>query len=318
MGKKGLRKAGAAGLDSEERMALEEEDEFAKELAAAEEIRREQTLAGGGAANMNGYDDEDDEDEDDETALQPRLREFLNNQNGLRQVLVEIETQNGPRPWPETMEVCQFPLGLDDVHDDLARETAFYRVALAAVKEGRARLAKHNVPYKRPEDFFCDMLKSDDHMARVKDRLLFEQKKITAVEERRKQQENRKFSKALKSHKAKEKTEDKKRTLDAVKQWKKDKAHRGGPLQDDDGLDDVLAGRSPGGLFGARGRGRGGRGGGAGGAEGSRRLSKDKKYGFGGPKRHAKATDSKSLNDFSAFNPKKGKSFGLFFLKLLS
>jgi len=55
---------------------------------------------------------------------------------------------------------------------------------------------------------------------------LFEQKKITAVEERRKQQENRKFSKALKSHKAKEKTEDKKRTLDAVKQWKKDKAHR--------------------------------------------------------------------------------------------
>jgi len=168
MGKKGLRKAGAAGLDSEERMALEEEDEFAKELAAAEEIRREQTLAGGGAANMNGYDDEDDEDEDDETALQPRLREFLNNQNGLRQVLVEIETQNGPRPWPETMEVCQFPLGLDDVHDDLARETAFYRVALAAVKEGRARLAKHNVPYKRPEDFFCDMLKSDDHMARVR------------------------------------------------------------------------------------------------------------------------------------------------------
>lgn len=164
MGKKGLRKAGAAGLDPEERMALEEEDEFAKELAAAEEIRREQALAGSGAADMN----EDDKDEDDETALQPRPREFLNNQNGLRQALMEIEAQNGPRPWPETMEVCQFPLGLEDVHDDLARETAFYRVALAAVKEGRARLAKHNVPYKRPEDFFCDMLKSDDHMARVR------------------------------------------------------------------------------------------------------------------------------------------------------
>lgn len=196
------------------------------------------------------------------------------------------------------------------------------------------------------------------------------------MEERRKQQENRKFSKALKSHKAKEKTEDKKRTLDAVKQWKKDKAHRyvqregvergseererqmqsktkgrsasgsgqlgqkyarkgmqnvsikieiltlspclhtyhrggtTGPLQDDDGLDDVLAGRSPGGRFGARGSGRGGAGGRGGGADGSRRMSKDKKYGFGGPKRHAKATDSKSLNDFSAFNPKKGKSFG--------
>jgi regulator of replication initiation timing len=49
---------------------------------------------------------------------------------------------------------------------------------------------------------------------------------MTAVEERRKQQENRKFSKALKSHKAKEKTEDKKKTLEAVNQWKKDRAQR--------------------------------------------------------------------------------------------
>lgn len=39
-------------------------------------------------------------------------------------------------------------------------------------------------------------------------------------------------------------------------------------------------------------------------------MSKDKKYGFGGPKRHLKLADSKSLNDFSAFNPKKGKAFG--------
>jgi len=40
-------------------------------------------------------------------------------------------------------------------------------VALAAVREGRKRLLAHNVPYKRPEDFFCDMLKSDEHMAKV-------------------------------------------------------------------------------------------------------------------------------------------------------
>jgi rRNA-processing protein EBP2 len=44
---------------------------------------------------------------------------------------------------------------------------AFYQNALATVKEARELLAKHKVPYKRPEDFFCDMLKSDEHMARV-------------------------------------------------------------------------------------------------------------------------------------------------------
>lgn len=40
-------------------------------------------------------------------------------------------------------------------------------MALAAVREGRKRLLAHNVPYKRPEDFFCDMLKSDEHMVKV-------------------------------------------------------------------------------------------------------------------------------------------------------
>ena len=112
-------------------------------------------------------DDAEEEEEEDEDGKASRSLDFVNNQKGLRQVLAELETQTGSRPWPETMEICQFPLGLEDVHDDLQRETAFYQVALAAVKEGRLRLAKHKVPYKRPDDFFCDMLKSDDHMARV-------------------------------------------------------------------------------------------------------------------------------------------------------
>ncbi len=48
------------------------------------------------------------------------------------------------------------------------RQMAFYANSLSAVKEARELLAKHKVPYKRPEDFFCDMLKSDEHMARVR------------------------------------------------------------------------------------------------------------------------------------------------------
>lgn len=143
----------------------------------------------------------------------------------------------------------------------------------------------------------------------MKDRLLFEQKKITAVEERRKAQENRKFAKALKSHKAKEKTEDKKRTLDAVKEWQKQsKAKRGGGqslLPDrDEGLEDILEGRGGGG-GGQHQQQRGGKP-----KPNKKRQAKDKKYGFGGPKRKLKQADSKSLNDFSGFNPKKGKVFG--------
>jgi rRNA-processing protein EBP2 len=46
-------------------------------------------------------------------------------------------------------------------------QVAFYQSALSAVVEGRRRLVAQGVPYKRPEDFFCDMLKSDGHMAKV-------------------------------------------------------------------------------------------------------------------------------------------------------
>jgi rRNA-processing protein EBP2 len=68
----------------------------------------------------------------------------------------------------------------------------------------------------------------------------------------------------------------------------------------DDGLEDILEGRGGGGQQQRGGKPR----------PNKKRQAKDKKFGFGGPKRKLKQADSKSLNDFSAFNPKKGKSFG--------
>jgi hypothetical protein len=44
---------------------------------------------------------------------------------------------------------------------------AFYNHALQAVAIGRKQFAEAGVPFKRPEDFFCESLKSDGHMARV-------------------------------------------------------------------------------------------------------------------------------------------------------
>lgn len=66
-----------------------------------------------------------------------------------------------------------------------------------------------------------------------------------------------------------------------------------GLLPDNDGLDEVLDAKpSP----------RGG--------ANKKRMAKDKKYGFGGPKHLSKQNDKKSLNDFSSFNPKRGKATG--------
>jgi len=55
----------------------------------------------------------------------------------------------------------------DQVVDDLQRETVFYRQAQAAIIEGLSRLKAMNIPTKRPEDYFAQMAKSDDHMLKV-------------------------------------------------------------------------------------------------------------------------------------------------------
>lgn len=55
----------------------------------------------------------------------------------------------------------------DRIVDDLQRETLFYRQAQSAVIEGLARLKAMGIPTKRPDDYFAQMAKSDDHMLKV-------------------------------------------------------------------------------------------------------------------------------------------------------
>lgn len=55
----------------------------------------------------------------------------------------------------------------DSVHNDFKRELTFYRQAQATVLEVLPRLQSMGVPTKRPEDYFAQMAKSDDHMNKV-------------------------------------------------------------------------------------------------------------------------------------------------------
>ncbi|KAL0239173.1 hypothetical protein PCE1_004864 [Barthelona sp. PCE] len=84
---------------------------------------------------------------------------------------------------------------LEDVNDDLQRESSFYQQALSGYLKGRAQCAKEDIPCDRPRDYFAEMLKSDDHMARIKKRLISEEAKITKAQERRQQREFRKKGK---------------------------------------------------------------------------------------------------------------------------
>jgi len=116
--------------------------------------------------------------------------------------------------------VVELPIKVEQVEDDLQREVALYKHALAAVKIGRSLLDDAKVNHLRPIDFMAEMIKSDQHMSRVKQNLLFEKKKIEAFEQRKKQQEYKKFAKKVQSDKIQERTTKKKQIKDLAAEFR--------------------------------------------------------------------------------------------------
>lgn len=49
-----------------------------------------------------------------------------------------------------------------------------YKQALASAMSARALCAKHGVPFTRPTDYYAEMVKSDSHMERIRQKLLDE------------------------------------------------------------------------------------------------------------------------------------------------
>lgn len=66
-----------------------------------------------------------------------------------------------------------FTLEDDPVHNDFVREMSFYRQAQATVLEGYKKLEELDLPTVRPTDYFAEMAKSDDHMQKVSETVLF-------------------------------------------------------------------------------------------------------------------------------------------------
>ena len=121
-------------------------------------------------------------------------------------------------------------------------------------------------------------------MAKVKDRLIFETKKMEAFEQRKSNKEQRLRAKEARANKAIEKAKAKKDHLKAVDDWAKDAAANRipGAIRDDD---DYQLSRLSGG-------------------SNKKRQRADAKYGYGGKRGRFKQNDAKTLNDMSGFNPR--------------
>lgn len=276
-------------------------------------------------ANVSMDAKEDDEEDDKDGSDESDDDEDAENEQSSKQstqaiaLAAALEGTDRHLPWPETFTVVPptpLPFGpVDgatdgkkkrkrsvsedsdddeeeeeyvDIHDDLKREVAFYDNAMEAVRIARVQCEDAGIPFTRPEDFFAEMVKSDDHMAKIKDRLIFETKKMEAVERRKSNKEQTVMAKERQAHRIAEKAKAKRAHMSAVEDWKKQaeqgRGRLGGRVNDFDEDEDHLRGM--------------------GGGPNKKRMAANKKYGFGGKRGRFKQNDQKTLNDMSGFKPR--------------
>ena len=247
---------------------------------------------------LEGRDDTEEEDEKEDergpSMTKPKRQRGLYNKEALVSALESMPTND--LPFVEKMEICDFGITVEDENDDLQRETEFFNQSLLAVTSARRQLKDAGVPYRRPQDYFAESVKSDQHMGKVKERLIHEQKKIEAFEMRRQRETNRKYNKQLQLQKKMEREQSSKDEISAITHLRKSGKGLGGK-DDEEGkakLEKILGGRG----VGDRNRSE----------KSLKRKNMDKKYGRGiKEKMKAKIGDKKSFNDFSGYSPRGGK-----------
>lgn len=282
--KSGKKSAQAESDDDEE----EEDEEM--DNAAEEEAYSDQE--GGQSEEESDEESSKEEDPVGNTKMKQLRANNAKNSKALSVVAAEMIAAHAKLPWAERFDIIPetpLPFGENgdpdsnplDVHDDLKREVAFYKMALEGVHEARKQCKKANVPFSRPDDFFAEMVKTDDHMAKVKDRLIFENKKMEAVAQRKANREQKLRAKESHANKLAEKARRKKEHFQQVEEWANSVArNRGGALQDN--VDEMYLNRGP----------------------NKKRQASDRKFGFGGKRGRFKQNDRASMNDMSGFNPR--------------
>ncbi|KAK9172174.1 Eukaryotic rRNA processing protein EBP2 family protein [Cryptosporidium meleagridis] len=108
-----------------------------------------------------------------------------------------------------------------DYKDNTKRESYFYSNTLRNVKKGCEILGKMNISWNRPDDMLAEMLKTDQHMKKIKMDLLKQEQKIKAVELKKQKYIEKKFTKKIQVEKKKLRKQETKKNLREIENWKK-------------------------------------------------------------------------------------------------
>lgn len=191
--------------------------------------------------NANGGAEEAEDDEDEEEAediplsdieslasedkgdVIPHQRLTINNTAALQRSLKSFALPSN-LPFSATQSVTSAePVEIKDVEDDLNRELSFYKQSLDAVKEARALLKKEGVPFSRPRDYFAEMVKSEEQMGKVRQKVVDEAARKKASQDAKRQRDLKKFGKAVQVAKMQERDKAKRDTLEKINVLKRSK-----------------------------------------------------------------------------------------------
>lgn len=175
--------------------------------------------------------DEEDEDiplsdidslpSEEKADILPHQRLAINNTAALLRAHKSISTAS-PSPFSEHQTlVSATPIAIPDVNDDLTRELAFYKQCLDSANEACVLLKKEGVPFSRPNDYFAEMVKSDEHMGKIKQKMTDEATNRKAAADARKQRDLKKFGKQVQVAKLQERDKAKREMLGKIEVLKR-------------------------------------------------------------------------------------------------
>lgn len=175
----------------------------------------------------------------------------------------------------------------DPVLNDFRREMTFHRQAQAAVIEGIKRLHALKIPTKRPDDYFAEMAKTDEHMQKIRSNLAAKQQGQAKSERLKQIREQRKMGKLIQRQSRVAKEAEKRDMLNNLKKFRKGKLKNLDFLEDNRKSSLAAAAKTAG-----------------------KRKARDNKFGFGGKKRGQKRNTKDSSMDTGGSKPFNGARGG--------
>ncbi|KAM8930229.1 putative rRNA-processing protein EBP2 [Pelodytes ibericus] len=226
-----------------------------------------------------------------------------NDTSGLKQSLIDLKKDLS---WVERLDITAVPETPEqngesaakpsdiNAEDDFQRELSFYRQAQAAVLLALPRLHKLKVATRRPEDYFAEMAKTDQHMQKVRHKLQVKQSAMEKSEKAKQLRALRKYGKKVQTEVLQKRQKEKSAMMTQIKKYQKGLSDKLDFLEGDQ-----TPKKSGGAAVQKTKKG-----------PNAKRKYKDQKFGFGGRKKGSKRNTKESVNDVSSFRASKAQGKG--------